>query len=242
MSETWVITKREFRSYFLSPVAYVVGALFLLIGSYQFFQFVFVEAGRKPQARMDIYFQMLPLLLLFVVAALSMRLWAEERKLGTLELLLTFPVKTGHLIGGKFLGALLFVLVLLSLTIIYPITLANLGDLDWGATFCGYLGAVLLTSAYLSLGMFMSALTRDQIIALLLTLAVLAVLYYLPQLAPWFLPAGSVEIANAISPNTHFNAISRGVVDLGDLIFYAAFTAFFLFLNALTLEARKWLG
>ena len=242
MSETWVITKREFRSYFLSPIAYVVGALFLLIGSYQFFQFVFVEAGQKPQARMGLYFQMLPMLLLFVVAALSMRLWAEERKLGTLELLLTFPVKTGHLIGGKFLGAMLFVIVLLALTCIYPLTLASLGNLDWGATLCGYFGAVLLASAYLSLGMFMSSLTRDQIVALLLTLAVLGILYTLPQIAPWFMPAAFVPVAEAISPLTHFQAIAKGVVDVSDLIFYAAFSAFFLFLNALTLEARKWLG
>lgn len=242
MGDIWVITKREFRSYFLSPIAYVVGALFLFYGAYEFFQIVFIDAGRAAEARMNIYFSQLPLYFLVLIPALSMRLWSEERKLGTLELLLTFPVRTGSLILGKFSGALLFLATLLGLTLLYPITLASLGPLDWGPVVCGYIGALLLGASYLALGMFISSLSRDQIIALILTVVVLMLLFRLPQIAAFFLPKGMVEPLMVISPVTHFMSIARGVLDLGDLIFYSAFIALFLFLNSVTLELRKWVG
>lgn len=242
MSDTWVMTRREFRSYFLSPIAYVVGLLFLVIGAYQFFQVVFIDAGRAAEARMQPYFMMLPLFFLVLIPALSMRLWAEERKLGTLELLLTFPVRTVDLIAGKFMGAMMFVGALLALTLLYPITLALLGNLDWGPVIGGYAGALLLAAAYLSLGMFVSSLTRDQIIALIISVSVLAGLHNLPLIAAWFLPAGFVEFVEVISPVTHFRSIARGVVDVSDVLYYAAFSGFFLFLNGITLEIRKWIG
>ncbi len=242
MHEAWIVTKREFRSYFLSPIAYVVGALFLVIGAYEFFQIVFIDAGRAAEARMQYYFAQLPMYFLVLVPALSMRLWAEERKLGTLELLLTFPVKTGQLIAGKFLGAMLFLCVLLALTLPYAITLSLLGDLDWGPVVGGYLGALLLGGAYLALGMFISAMTRDQIIALILSVVVLMLLYRLPRIAQWCLPASTIEAVTLLSPVTHFMSIARGVIDFADILFYVSFVVFFLFLNGVTLEVRKWIG
>ncbi|MAE77471.1 MAG: ABC transporter [Planctomycetes bacterium] len=242
MSDTWTITKRELRSYFLSPIAYVVGALFLGIGAYMFFQIVFIEAGRAAEARMDAYFGRLPMFFLVLVPALAMRLWSEERKLGTIELLLTFPVRTGSLIMGKFLGALLFLSVLMLLTLIYPITLAALGDLDWGPVIGGYLGALLLAAAYLSLGLFVSSTTQDQIIALIVSVVVLLLLYYLPGIAAFFLPPALIDTVMLASPVVHFQSIARGVLDLSDVIYYVVFCAFFLFLNHVTIEVRKWAG
>lgn len=242
MSETWVMTRREFRSYFLSPIAYVVGAIFLVLGAYLFFQSVFIEAGRAAEARMQNYFATLPMYFLVLVPALSMRLWAEERKLGTLELLLTFPVKTGQLIAGKFLGALLFIGVLLLFTLPYAFTLSMLGDLDWGPVIGSYLGAMLLAAAYLSLGLFISSMTRDQIIALLISVCVLAVLHFLPMIAAWFLPTSMIGFVEVISPVTHFRSIARGVLDVSDVIYYVAFCGFFLYLNSVMLEVRKWWG
>jgi ABC-2 type transport system permease protein len=239
---TWIVTKREFRSYFLSPIAYVVGAIFLGLGGFLFFRFLFIEAAGAAEARMTSYFGLLPMFFVVLIPALTMRLWAEERKLGTLELLLTFPVKTGQIITGKFLAALLFIAVLLGLTLPYPITLSILGDLDWGTVVAGYLGALLLAASYLSLGLFLSSLTRDQIIALILSVVVLALLNWLPQLAALFGGPGLVEAAHVISPNTHFGSITRGVVDLSDLIYYVCFCGFFLFLNSIAIEVRKWIG
>ncbi|HMQ21033.1 MAG TPA: ABC transporter permease [Planctomycetota bacterium] len=242
LSDIWGVTKREFRSYFLSPIAYVVGAIFLFYGAYEFFQFIFLEAGRGAEARMNMYFNQLPLYFLVLVPALSMRLWSEERKLGTLELLLTFPVKTGALILGKFCGALLFLAVLLGLTLLYPITLAALGNLDWGPVVGGYVGALLLGASYLALGMFISSLSRDQIIALIVTVVALMLMVRLPALAAYFMPKSWIEPLMVLSPVTHFTSIARGVIDFADIVFYAAFVALFLFLNSIVLEYRKWVG
>lgn len=242
MGGVWIVTKREFRSYFLSPIAYVVGAVFLVLGGYMFFQSAFLDVGQQAEARLNRYFGMLPMYFLILVPLISMRLWSEERKLGTLELLLTFPCSTSNLILGKFLGALIFVATLLALTLIYPFTMSMFGPLDWGPVICGYLGALLLAGAYLALGMFISSLTRDQIIAAIATIVVLFLLYYVPQLAAYFLPKSWIEPVTMVSPVTHFMSIARGVLDLGDLIFYSAFIALFLFLNNITLEMRKWVG
>ncbi len=241
MRETFVVLKREFLSYFLSPIAYVVGALFLGIGGWLFFNRIFFEVGQGAEARMDFYFLQLPFYFLVLIPALSMRLWAEERKLGTLELLMTFPVRTMHLVFGKFFGALGFVAVLLLLTLIYPVTLAGLGNLDWGPVIGGYLGAVLLAAAYLSLGLFLSSLTQDQIIALLLSVALLLLLVLMRTFGALFGPFWA-EVFAILSPDEHFASIARGVIDLRDMVFYVSFCGFFLFLNRMVLEARKWVG
>ncbi len=238
MSKTTVILRREFRSYFLSPIAYVVGGLFLGIGGWLYFSRVFFDFGAGAEARMGGFFSLLPLFFLVLVPALSMRLWAEEKKLGTFELLLTFPVRTRDLILGKFLGGLFFVIVLLAFTLPYPITLATYGKLDWGPVIGGYLGGILLAASYLSLGLFISSLTRDQIIALLLSVAALLVLVLLPQVGAAMSPS-LAEAFKLLSPVEHFRSIARGVLDLRDLIFYIVFCGLFLYLNALVLEFKK---
>lgn len=243
MSESLVIFQRELRSYFLSPIAYVIGILFLAIGGFWTFWWKLFEFGRSAEADLTTFFGLLPYAFIILAPALSMRLWAEERKLGTLELLLTFPVRNLSLILGKFLGALAFIAILLALTLLYPISMSMYGDLDWGPVIGGYLGSLLLAAAYLSLGLFFSSITSDQIIALLLSVVSLALL----SLLGWqgigiFVGPGWSELLTMLSPSSHFASISRGVVDLGDLIYYVAFCAFFLVLNGLVLNVRKQKG
>jgi ABC-2 type transport system permease protein len=241
MRETAVIMRRELRSYFLSPIAYVFGVLFL--GVLLYFAATDMLVHRKS-ARMDAFFGLLPWMFLVFMPALTMRLWAEERKLGTLELLLTFPVTATQLILGKFLAALGYLAIVLLLTLGLPITLGMYGELQWGPVIAAYLAALLMAAAYLSIGMFFSSITRDQIIALLLAVVALALLYllgrpaFLIQLGKW-LPGPVVAFLGAISPYRYFESIARGVIDTRDVVYYAAFCGFFLHLNALVLRARR---
>lgn len=241
MHEMTVVLRRELRSYFLSPIAYVFGILFLLILLY------FATTGtlvHNQNARMDAFFRMLPWLFLIFTPALTMRLWAEERKLGTLELLLTFPVTTAQLILGKFLAALSYLALLLLLSLGLPITLDLYGELQWGPVIAAYVATLLMASAYLAVGMFFSSITRDQIIALLLAVVSLVVLFMLgwPQflmIVGNVLPAPLVAFLGAISPYRYFESIARGVIDTRDILYYIAFCAFFLHLNALVLHGRR---
>jgi ABC-2 type transport system permease protein len=244
MSPSMVIFQRELRSYFLSPIAYVIGVLFLVFGSVMLFWFGLMEVGRSAEANMGSFFSgYLPWAFILLVPALTMRLWAEERQLGTLELLLTFPVRNGQLISGKFLGALVFIMSLLALTLIYPLSMSLYGNLDWGPVIGGYLGAILLAAAYLSLGLFISSLFKDQIIALLVSVVLLLVLVLMGHpIVGLFFNSFFTELFALISPMSHFQSIGRGVVDLGDIVYYVAFCAFFLTLNGLVLNVRKQKG
>ncbi len=199
-------------------------------------------------AQIDLFFGILPLVFLLFLPAITMRLWSEERKLGTLELLMTFPVRIWQLIAGKFTAALLFVVVLLALTAGLPLTMASVGKLDWGPVVGGYLAALLMASSYLAVGMFFSSVTREQIVALVLSCIVLVLLYILgtPLMVTVIsfigLPLWVTEAIAAVSPYPHFLSISRGVVDVGDLAYYAAFAWFFLSANALVLAGKRRLG
>ena len=244
MHETSVIFRRELKSYFLSPIAYVFGVLFLSI-------LLFLAAGAQliqgQQASMQTFFGLLPIVFLFFLPGLTMRLWAEERRSGTIELLMTFPVKVGQLIAGKFLASLVFMALLLVLTLMLPLTLSVYGSLDWLPTLGAYFATLLLAGAYISVGMFWSSLTRDQIVAMLLSLVTLVVLYVMgfPPLLEALasnMPVVLIELLNGISPYKYFQSISRGVFDSRDLIYYACFCGCFLHANALVLHARRLKG
>ena len=176
MREVLVILRRELKSYFLSPIAYVFGMLFLGV---QIFFSAKQSLVQGQQASMQGFFGWLPLIFLFFLPGLTMRLWAEERKVGTLELLMTFPVKVSQLVLGKFLAALVYLAIVLAFTLMLPLTLSAYGGLDWGPVLVAYLASLLLAGAYLSVGMFWSSMTRDQIVALLLALVTLFALYML---------------------------------------------------------------
>lgn len=244
MRESLVIFRRELKSYFFSPIAYVFGVLFLGVLLFLAAQGSLVDGS---QASMQGFFYLLPALLLVFVPPLTMRLWAEERKMGTLELLMTFPVRISHLVLGKFAASVAFLGFVLVLTLGLPLTLGTYGRIDWPPVLGAYLASLLFSGSFVAVGMFFSSVTRDQIVAMLISLVVLAVLYMLgsPQLVAYFvewLPAWGVDLMNGISPYKYFESITRGALDTRDIVYFACFCGFFLYCNALVLHYRRHKG
>lgn len=241
MRESLVVFRRELKSYFFSPIAYVFGLLFLGV------LLVLAAPGTLidgAQASMQGFFLLLPALLLVFVPALTMRLWAEERKMGTIELLMTFPVRVSSLVAGKFLAAVAFLGFVLVLTLGVPLTLAVYGSVDWPPVLGAYLASLLFAGSFVSVGMFFSSLTRDQIVAMLISLVVLGVLYLVgrPEVVEYFadwLPAWAADIVTGISPFKYFLSIARGALDTRDIVYFACFCGFFLYCNALVLHHRR---
>lgn len=242
MSPVCTILKREWKSYFNSPVAYVFIVIFLaLAGFFTFNVSSFYEAG---QASLDRFFFWHPWIYLILVPAVAMRLWAEERRTGTLELLLTLPVTTPQAVAGKFLAAWLFVLLALALTFPVVATAFYLGSPDPGPILSGYIGSALLAGAYLAVGSLTSALTRNQVISFILA-AVIGLFLLLAGFPPVtdFLyqvaPAWLVEVIAGFGFSTHFEQMQRGVVDLRDVVYFASVMAFALLATVVTLDNRK---
>lgn len=244
MREVSVLVRRELHAYFTSPIAYVFGGLFLLVLTY-FTVPNMIAHGQA--ASMQVFFSMLPIWFLVFVPPLTMRSWAEERKMGTLELLLTFPVTVWQVIASKFLASLIFLAFVLALTLGVPLTLSLYAQFDWGPVVTAYGAALLLAAAYISVGMFCSSITRDQLVAMLVALVVLMALTVFGT--PWFqltaenaLPPWLLSALSVISPSTYFESIARGVVDTRDLLFYVCFCGFFLYLNQMALQGRRLKG
>jgi ABC-2 type transport system permease protein len=237
MEKILAICKKEFKSYFLSPIAYVFITVYLVASSFLFFQTFFLN----NQAEMRGYFGFLPWIFLFFIPAITMRSWAEERKVKTLELLLTWPVSDFQVVAGKFLAAFGFltVTVLLSLTI--PITIMLIGKPDVGPIIGGYIGVLLMGGAYLAVGMWVSSYTENQIIAFILAAIATFVLFIIGS--PFiviFAPNVLAPFLSFIGLGTHFESIQRGVIDSRDIIYYCSVIGFFLFLNIQSLASRKW--
>lgn len=237
MTTVWTIAKKEFRSYFQSPIAYIFITVFLVMTHFFFFRGFFVVG----QATLREFFALIPLVYLLFVPAVTMRLWAEERKLGTMELLLTFPVKDWEVVLGKFLASFGFLAVSLLCTLPLALVVISLGNPDNGALVGGYLGSLLLGGTFLALGLWISALTSNQIIAFILTAASCFLLYIIgePVVLSSVPDALTAFLAN-LSVGYHFDSIGRGVVDSRDLLYYLSIIAFFLFLNIRSIESRKW--
>jgi len=242
MQQLTSIFRRELAAYFLTPIAYVFIIIFLVLsGVFTFYLGDFFERG---QADLAPFFDFHPWLYLFLVPALSMRLWAEERKSGTIELLLTLPVTTTAVVIAKFLAAWAFLVVALALTFPVWITVNVLGDPDNGVIVAGYLGSALMAGAYLAIGACFSALTRNQVIAFILSLVVCLLLnlsgfpLVLDLVSGW-LPEAVVSTIASMSFLTHFQAIGQGVIDLRDIVFFVSILAFFLYANVLLVELKK---
>ena len=231
------VYKRELRSYFDSPIAYIFIVVFLLLSTWLFFRGFFVYG----QADLRGFFSLLPWTFLFFVPAVAMRLWAEERKLGTLELLMTLPVRDGEVIAGKFLAGLSLITLTVFLGFPLVIITAALGDLDPGPVWGGFLGAILLGGAYLAIGLFVSSLTDNQIIAFIVSVVVCFLLFIVGE--PLVLinaPRSLAPLFSFLGLGAHFQSISRGVIDSRDVIYYLSIIAFFLMLNRVSLEGRRW--
>ena len=233
----YILFKKELMSYFNSPIAYVFMAVFLVVGNWLFFNAFFLIG----QANLREYFSLLPWIFLFLSPALTMRLWAEEKKSGTIEFLLTLPVTDWQAVLAKFLSSLAFLFICLLLTLTLPITVSILGNLDWGPVVGGYLGALLLGGSYLALGLFISSLTKNQIIAFVLAL-VGCFLFFI--IGADFVLVGAPKFAQAamkfLGLGSHFANIAKGVIDTKDLIFYFSFIFLFLWLNTRVIESRSW--
>ena len=242
MANVLVIFKREFQGYFSTPIAYVfMGVFVALAGVFSMYIGGFFI---RAQADLTVFFGFHPWLYLFLIPALAMRLWAEERRAGTIELLLTLPVTMTQAVLGKFLAAWLFTAVALALTFPVWITVNYLGDPDNGVIFAGYLGSLLMAGAYLAIGSCISALTRNQVIAFVVSAAVclLFVLSGYPLVLDVFsawAPRFLVETVSSFSFLGHFEDIVKGVIDLRDFVYFASLIALWLFVNVLALEANK---
>lgn len=242
MNAMLAVMRRELRSYFVTPLAYVFIVIFLLLASaLTYYQGDFYERG---QADLQPFFAFHPWLYLFLVPALSMRLWAEERKSGTLELLLTLPVSVTQAMLGKFFAGWIVIALALALTFPMWLTVNYLGNPDNGVIVAGYLGSLLMAGAYLAVGCCVSTLTRSQVVAFILTAAVCFLLLLAGQplvldAASGFLSQRLVDGVADLSLLRHFDAIARGVLDLRDVFYFVISIAFWLTAGIVLLDLRR---
>ncbi|KPL01035.1 MAG: ABC transporter [candidate division Zixibacteria bacterium SM23_73_3] len=234
-SHVVVFCKKELRSFFDSPIAYIVITTFLLISGWFFFSDLFLV----NQASLRNLFDIIPFIFMFFVPAVTMRLISEEKRSGTIEILLTLPVKDYEIILGKFLAGLILIVVAVLLTLVYTFTLSGLGDLDFGSVVAGYIGLIFLGATYLSVGVFTSSFTQNQIVAFITSFAIIFALYMLNKVL-MFVPNFLASFFEYLSVDYHFSNISRGVIDSRDVIYYLSLVFFFLFLAVRALESRKW--
>jgi ABC-2 type transport system permease protein len=228
-----IIFRRELAAYFTTPVAYVFIVIFLLLaGAVTFYVGNFFERG---QADLEPFFDFHPWMYLFLIPALSMRLWAEERRSGSVELLLTLPVTVPEAVLGKFLAAWAFTGIALALTFPFWITVNYLGSPDNGVILASYLGSLLMAGAFLAIGAAVSAITRSQVIAFVVSAALC---FVQGPLRDW-LPASVTDGVASLSVLDHFSSIIRGQVELRDLVFFGGLMALFLFANVELVELKK---
>ena len=236
------IVKRELASYFSTPLAYVFIVIFLtLIGSFTFYLGNFFARG---QADLNAFFTFHPWVYILLIPAVTMRLWAEERKTGTIELLMTLPLTTTQAVIGKFFAAWIFIFIALVLTFPIWITVNYLGQPDNGVILAGYVGSLFMSGAYLSIGSCISAITKNQVIAFVVAATVCfiftmsgvdIVLNFFKVWAPEFL----VNIISSMSFLVHFESITKGVIEIRDFLFYLSVIVFWLFLNVVVVEFKK---
>jgi len=230
------VMKRELGAYFNSVVAYIVVILFLLITGALFWLNYFQQINRLSLRG---FFNQAPLFLSFFAPAITMGLFAEEKRLGTLELLMTMPLRDFEIVMGKFLAAVTLLGVVFTMTLPYPISLAWLGDLDWGAVAAGYIGLLLLGGAYSAIGIMASSWTRDQVVAILTAFSICFFLYLIDRLVGN--PTGTLaRMVEYMSTNSHFNNIARGVVDFRDVFYYVSVMGVALVITQVSVAARRW--
>jgi ABC-2 type transport system permease protein len=235
MSNIWAIAQRELQSYFVSPLAYVIGFFFLLASGLLFALIL----GLSSEATLRPLFGQLAVILLFIAPALTMRLLAEEQRTGTLELLLTAPVRDSELVLGKFLGVFLLLLALLAVTLVYPAILFLAGNPDRGPILSGYLGVILLGAAFLAVGLFASSLTQNQIIAYLLAFVILLLLWLADGMGNF--TGGRIgDLFRFLSVTRHFDEFPRGIIDTRHVVYFLSVIAAALFFTVLSVQARRW--
>ena len=229
------IYKRELRSYFNSPVAYVVIVVFLAVLGWFFTNNLFL----MNVASLRIVFDLVPLIFLFFIPAITMRLIAEEKKAGTLELLTTKPVRDVEIVLGKFLAAWTLLAAALLPTLFYLVTIVALGKVDLGPIISGYVGLMLMGGVYIAIGLLASSLTENQIVAFILSFLIVFVFFILDKIL-MYVPDALASTLEFLSMDYHFSNIARGVIDTRNLIYFGTLLGFSLFLSTVSLERRKW--
>lgn len=235
MKQLFAIYKKEFWGYLNSLSSYIVIAVFLAVSNFFFFRSFFL-AG---QASMRAYFNLLPWFFLFLMPAISMRMWADEKKQGTDELLHTWPVREWQPVMAKILAAISYIALILALTITVPMSISQFGNADNGVIFAGYVGALLLAGAFLSVGSWISSFTDNQIVAFIVSIAANFFLMIIGEdFISTFFPSFFGKALNYIGLNSHISSVARGVVDTRDLIYYASIIAIFALLTVLRVKRR----
>lgn len=229
------IYRRELQSYFNSPIAYVVIVVFLAIVGWFFINSLFLA----NIATLTSVFEVVPWVFIGFVPAITMRLLAEEKKTGTIELLSTKPIKDIEIVLGKFLAAWTLLTAALAPTVIYAFVILSLGNVDLGPVVAGYMGLFLMGGVYIAVGLFASSLTENQIVAFIVTLLIVLGLFLVDKMLI-FLPEGLATILEFISVDYHFSSIARGVIDSRDIIYFLSILGFSLLMTTLSLERRKW--
>lgn len=234
MQQVIHILRKEFLDYFVSPIAYIVIAIFLLVTGWFFFSTFFLY----DEASLRIFFNLLPVIFSFVIPAVTMRLFSEELNVGSYETLLTLPVTYRDIVLGKFLAASGFIAAMLVPTLLYPVTVATLGQLDWGPVMGGYIGALLLGSAYAAVGLFASSLTRNQIIAFIVGMAICFSLTLIDKML-FFFPRFLLGVIGYLGASTHFQNIAKGVIDSRDVLYFLSVIFIGLYATDLAMKEKK---
>lgn len=243
MGRALTIYKKEFRQYFDSPIGYIFLTIFLAANSLLFFEvnkfYLINQAVVRP------LFMFIPVLFLFFVPAVTMRLWAEERKAGTVEVLMTLPLRDWEVVIGKYLASLAFLVLALALTFTIPLSVSLLAaegaKPDLGPVITSYLGSALLGAAFLAIGMWISSLTENQIVAFIISITAIFVLMIIGEsIVTSFIPSLLVPVAEYLGLLHHFQSIARGVIDTRDLLYYLSIVGLFNYLTIRSIESRKW--
>ena len=234
MRQAVLIFNKEFKDYFISPIAYIVIALFLLVTGWLFFSTFFVFG----QAELRRFFDLLPFLFALVVPVITMRLFSEELNVGSYEILLTLPVTFFDVILGKFLAGVAFVAAILLPTLSYPIFISFLGTLDWGVVAGSYIGSILLGAAYVAIGLFASSLTRNQIIACIVGMVICAVLAIIDKML-FFIPQSILDVVAYLSAAIHFDNVAKGIVDTRDILYFLSIVFIGLYATHLVMQEKK---
>jgi len=229
------IFKKEFKTYFVSPIAYIVISVFLVVIGWLFFSTFFLNR----QASLTQFFSLLPVTFAFIIPAVTMRLFSEEINVGSYEILLTMPVSFKDVILGKFLAAVAFVGIMLAPTIMYAFSTSFLGELDWGPVIGGYLGALLIGATFSAIGLLASSLTRNQVIAFIIGIAICFALTVLVDFMLFFLPNYFVGIFQYLSANYHFKNIAKGVIDSRDILYFLSVSFVALYGTNLIMQEKK---
>ncbi|MEW6138563.1 MAG: ABC transporter permease [Thermodesulfobacteriota bacterium] len=256
MKGWYAVFRKEVAQFFVSPIAYAIMAIFVVIVGFffwaniSFMSLISLQAASNPgiAGRINLtdfvlrpLIQNISIVLLFVMPLVSMRLFSEEKKSGTMELLLTYPLTDTGVLAGKFLGAMFFLLVMLAGTFTIPVLMFALGEPDPGTLISGYLGMLLMASAFMSLGMFVSSMTENQIVAAAVSFGA-ALLFWVMSWSASLAGETAGYVLRQLSVLEHLETFNKGIISLSDVSFFVLFSAFFLFLTLRTLEAHRWKG